>query len=218
MNAWVSLTSWSKNDQCAPGAYWSECDHGEKFGYHLLWSKSDQIALGAHWSENDQKDRMMTRQVLTQEGLLVHLLHALSDRDSAYLLWYLLAQRADETPLRSSRRAIHGDLGGVIGLTNVLTATNRLTDAGLITTRVYPRTFTEYRVNGHAVSGLLNRPLTTANFLPGILPREVPFVTRWNAGEQFCEVPDSAVDEGDSQPTAADQSDNLSPTENQHDQ
>lgn len=216
MNA---VSVWSKCDHIAPEAYWSKNDHTEEVSYHLFWSKCDHIAPEAHWSESDQKDRFnMTRHVLTPEGLLVHLMHALSDRDSAYLLWYLLAQRADVSPLRSSRRVIHSDLGGAIGLTNVLTATSRLIDVGLVSTRVYPKTFTEYRVDAHAVSELLGRPLSGANFLPGILPREIPFVTRWNAGEPFIEVPDPAVDDGECQSASADQPDNLSSTENKHDQ
>lgn len=213
----TAFPSWSKNDQCALGANWSNNDHSSLFGYHHHWSNNDQSAPRAHWSENDQKDTMMVERLeLTPESLLVRLMHALNDRDSAYLLWYLLAQRADLNPLRTSRRAIHADLGGTVGLTNVLTATNRLVESGLISTRVYPRTFTEYRVMDHAVAELLVRQPPAANFLPGLKPREVPFVTRWNSGESFIEVPNAAG--GENRFDAVDQSDNLSDTEIQHDQ
>lgn len=119
--------------------------------------------------------------MLTNELLLVRFMHALGDKDSAFLLWYLLAQEGDVHRLRLSRRTIHGDLGGTIGLSNVLVATTRLVNAGLISTRVHPRTFTEYSVDANAVAALLKRPLPQANFLPGITPSNFPFLARLNA-------------------------------------
>lgn len=126
--------------------------------------------------------------MLTNESLLVRFIHALGDKDSAFLLWYLLAQDGDANCLRLSRRTIHSDLGGAIGLSNVLVATSRLVNAGLISIRVHPRTYTEYSVDANAVIALLKRPLPPANFLPGIAPSHIPFLTRANAHASFDRV------------------------------
>ena len=123
--------------------------------------------------------------MLTNESLLVRFMHALGDKDSAFLLWYLLAQEGDANRLRLSRRTIHGDLGGTVGLSNVLVATNRLVNAGLLSIRVHPRTYTEYSVDADAVAALLQRPLPQANFLPGIAPTNFPFLARLNAVASF---------------------------------
>lgn len=168
-----------------PGWCGQKVTSGSKGSTLHVWSESVHSALGAAWAENDQGVKeLMTTDQLTSEGLLVRLLHALNDRDSAYLLWYLLAQQADTGPLKTSRRAIHSDLGGVVGLTNIRIATNRLVEAGLIEVRVHPKTFTEYRVVSEALTELIQAPLLDANFLPGVRPTELAFLKKWNAEHQ----------------------------------
>lgn len=214
-SAALHVRRWSENDHIACRAYWSEFDQRNSLKYHPVWSDFDHIARRAYWSEIDQQEtRLNTRFLLSNESLVLRLMYALDDRDGALLLWYLLAQQADTSPLRTSRRAIHADMGGLVGLTNLLGATSRLARAGLIETRVYPRTFTEYRVRLPELRTLLNHPLPQINFVPGIEP-DVPFVRRWNEGQEALEVPVEVL--ADDQSTEADQSDNLSSTEKDDD-
>jgi hypothetical protein len=113
----------------------------------------------------------------TNQQLLVDLIHRLGDYEEAMLLQLLLAWRADQTPLRSGKRKLQEQLGAVISVAGVERATTRLMNQGLITTRVYPNTYTEFRIDVEALDALLAEPIPDTKWFPGVSSEPIHYLT-----------------------------------------
>lgn len=114
---------------------------------------------------------------MTTDQLFIALIHRLADYEEAMVMQLLLAWDADRTPLRSGKRKLQQALGPSVSEKGVWRAVERLTHQGLVSTKVYPNTYTEYTVNAEAIEALLAEPLPTLKWLPGVSQEPIHFLT-----------------------------------------
>lgn len=115
---------------------------------------------------------------------LLHRLRKYADGkySDAMLLHYLLRQGADGTEFKTTAVKVALDaLSGCINRRDVQRSIDRLTELGLISTRVHANTRTHFKVNREAVLALLAKPLPRN--LPGIDERHFPFLDEWSASQ-----------------------------------
>ena len=112
----------------------------------------------------------------TNQELFIDLIHHLGDYEEAMVLQLLLAWRADQTPLRSGKRKLQEQFPTLISVAGVERAISRLMSQGLITTRVYPNTYTEYRINAEALDQLLAEPIPATKWFPGVSNEPIPYL------------------------------------------
>jgi hypothetical protein len=113
---------------------------------------------------------------------LLHRLHKFEQGkySDAMLLHYLLRQGADDTEFKSTAVKVALDaLAGCLNRRDVQRSIERLTQLGLIATRVHANTRTHFTVNRDAVLALLAKPLPRN--LPGIDERHFGFLDEWKA-------------------------------------
>jgi hypothetical protein len=113
---------------------------------------------------------------VTNQELFVDLIHRLADYEEAMVLQLLLALRADMAPLRSGKRKLQEQLGAAISEANVQRAIGRLALQGLITTRVYPNTYTEFRINVEALDALLCESIPATKCFPGVSSEPIHYL------------------------------------------
>jgi hypothetical protein len=94
---------------------------------------------------------------MTSDDLFWRLVVAMRTVDEAALLWWLAAVRADEHAHRSSNRAVSRQLGDAVTRKTLDRTARRLTEAGTLTTRVLRNRYTEYRLDGVALAGIVQR-------------------------------------------------------------
>lgn len=114
---------------------------------------------------------------MTNDQLFIALIHKLADYEEAMVLQLLLAWDADRKPLRSGKRKLQQALGASISEPSVQRAVGRLVDQGLIATKVYPNTYTEYTVDVESLEELLAEPLEPLKWLPGVSQEPIHFLT-----------------------------------------
>lgn len=114
---------------------------------------------------------------MTNEQLFIELTHRLADYEEAMVLQLLLAWDADLKPLRSGKRKLQQALGSAVSIPGTERAICRLVAQGLVSTKVYPNTYTEYTVNAEAIDALLAEPLPTLKWLPGVSQEPIHFLT-----------------------------------------
>lgn len=115
---------------------------------------------------------------------LLHRLRKYADGkySDAMLLHYLLRQGADDAEFKTTAVKVALDaLYGCINRRDVQRSIDRLTELGLISTRVHANTRTHFTVNRDAVLALLAKPLPRN--LPGIDERHFPFLDEWAAAQ-----------------------------------
>lgn len=124
---------------------------------------------------------------MDSKSLFNELLHRLSKYENgkysdAMLLHYLLRQGADGEEFKSTAVKVALDaLSGCLNRWEVQRSIERLTQLGLISTRVHANTRTHFTVNREAVLALLAKPLPRN--LPGIDERHFPFLDEWRAAQ-----------------------------------
>lgn len=124
---------------------------------------------------------------MDSKALFNELLHRLRKYEDgkysdAMLLHYLLRQGADGTEFKTTAVKVALDaLSGCINRRDVQRSIDRLTELGLISTRVHANTRTHFTVNREAVLTLLAKPLPRN--LPGIDERHFPFLDEWVAAQ-----------------------------------
>jgi len=119
---------------------------------------------------------------MTNNEFFIRVLHALQDYDEAMVLGLLIAYRADDSPVRLSNRSLaEVHLGGMLSKLQVQRAVARLVKRGLLRTRVYPKTWTEYTVPPESLAELLAEPLPDVSTIPGISDQPIPFLVRLQA-------------------------------------
>lgn len=114
---------------------------------------------------------------MTNEQLFIALVHRLADYEEAMVLQLLLTLDADRKPLRSGKRKLQQSLGASVSVRGAERAVSRLVAQGLITTKVYPNTYTEYTVNVESLEELLAEPLEPLKWLPGVSQEPIHFLT-----------------------------------------
>ncbi len=134
---------------------------------------------------------------------ILHRLHKYEDGkySDALLLHYLLRQGAEEAEFKTTAVKVALDaMSGCINRRDVQRSIVRLTEMGLISTRVHANTRTHFSVNRDAVLALLARPLPRN--LPGIDERFFPFLNDWHESQRAAtsqhpsnEAPASRLDE-----------------------
>ena len=133
---------------------------------------------------------------MDSKALFNELLHRLSKYEDgkysdAMLLHYLLRQGADGIEFKTTAVAVALDaLAGCLNRRDVQRSTERLTNMGLISTRVHANTRTHFTVNREAVLALLAKPLPRN--LPGIDARHFPFLDEWRAVQTNAASADAA--------------------------
>lgn len=143
---------------------------------------------------------------MDSKALFVELLHRLRKFEDgkysdAMLLHYLLRQGANEAEFKTTAVKVALDaLSGCLNRWEVQRSIVRLTEMGLISTRVHANTRTHFSVNRDAVLALLARPLPRN--LPGIDERSFPFLDDWHESQRAAtspypsnEAPASRLDE-----------------------
>lgn len=114
---------------------------------------------------------------LRNQELFINLIHRLGDYEEAMVLHLLLAWRADQTPLRSGKRKLQEQFTERLSVWGVERAIFRLVDQGLVTTRVYPNTYTEFRINVEALDALLAEPIPATKWFPGVSSEPIHYLT-----------------------------------------
>ena len=133
---------------------------------------------------------------MDSKALFNELLHRLRKHEDgkysdAMLLHYLLRQGADETEFKSTAVKVALDaLAGCLNRWEVQRSIDRLSQLGLISTRVHANTRTHFTVNREAVLALLAKPLPRN--LPGIDERHFPFLDEWKAAQTTAGSADAA--------------------------
>lgn len=133
---------------------------------------------------------------MDSKALFNELLHRLRKHEDgkysdAMLLHYLLRQGADETEFKSTAVKVALDaLAGCLNRWEVQRSIDRLSQLGLISTRVHANTRTHFTVNREAVLALLAKPLPRN--LPGIDERHFPFLDEWKAAQTTAGAADAA--------------------------
>lgn len=133
---------------------------------------------------------------MDSKALFNELLHRLRKHEDgkysdAMLLHYLLRQGADETEFKSTAVKVALDaLAGCLNRWEVQRSIDRLSQLGLISTRVHANTRTHFTVNRGAVLALLAKPLPRN--LPGIDERHFPFLDEWKAAQTTAGSADAA--------------------------
>jgi hypothetical protein len=148
-------TKWPETGQPAPGAYWPTPGHR---GPSAQWSTYLEL-------------------LMTNQQLFIELIHRLGDYEESMVLQLLLAWRADQAPVRSGKRKIHEQFPEALTVRGVERAVARLIEQDLITTRVYPNTYTEFRVNVEALEVLLSEPIPATKCFPGISTEPIHYLT-----------------------------------------
>lgn len=113
---------------------------------------------------------------------LLHRLRKFEDGkySDAMLLHYLLRQGADGSEFKTTAIKVALDaLHGCLNRWEVQRSIVRLSQLGLISTRVHANTRTHFSVNRQAVLALLAKPLPRN--LPGIDERHFPFLDEWKS-------------------------------------
>jgi hypothetical protein len=116
---------------------------------------------------------------MNEKDFLLQLIYRLKEVDTAFLLYFLIAGKADQTSQKTSLTTLAQNmLGGHLTKSQVMRATQKLIARGLITTTVYPKTSTSYSVNVSAVYALFDQPLAWCRWLPGLSNEtiEIPFL------------------------------------------
>lgn len=135
---------------------------------------------------------------MDSKALFVELLHRLNKYEDgkysdAMFLHYLLRQGAHEVEFKTTAVKVALDaMSGSINRRDVQRSIVRLTEMGLISTRVHANTRTHFSVHREAVLDLLARPLPRN--LPGIDEREFSFLTDWRESQSSATSP-SQTDE-----------------------
>ena len=112
----------------------------------------------------------------------------------AMLLHYLIRQGADDVEFKSTAVKVALDaLAGCVNRRDVQRSIERLTQLGLISTRIHANTRTHFTVNRDAVLALLAKPLPRN--LPGLDERSFPFLDQWTSAQSV-----GAPIEADSEP------------------
>jgi DNA-binding MarR family transcriptional regulator len=133
---------------------------------------------------------------MDSKALFNELLHRLRKYEDgkysdAMLLHYLLRQGADDSEFKSTAVKVALDaLSGCLNRWEVQRSIDRLSQLGLISTRVHANTRTHFTVNREAVLALLAKPLPRN--LPGIDERHFPFLDEWKAAQKAAGSADSA--------------------------
>lgn len=125
---------------------------------------------------------------MDSKALFNELLHRLRKYEDgkysdAMLLHYLLRQGADVVEHKTTSVKVALDaLAGCLNRHDVQRSTVRLSQLGLISTRVHANTRTHFTVNRAAVLALLAKPLPRN--LPGIDERHFPFLDEWRTAQK----------------------------------
>lgn len=133
---------------------------------------------------------------MDSKALFNELIHRLSKYEDgkysdAMLLHYLLRQGADDAEYKTTAVKVAFDaLAGCLNRRDVQRSTERLSQLGLISTRVHANTRTHFTVNREAVLALLAKPLPRN--LPGIDERHFPFLDEWRAAQTTAGSADAA--------------------------
>lgn len=113
---------------------------------------------------------------MTSHELFVRLAYALDQHDDACLLMVLLARNAVDQSRRLTTTTIaERDTPGHMDRNRVKRATDRLVARGLIRTRVYVKTWTEYTIDGAALRALLANSAERLSKLPGLDGQSIAF-------------------------------------------
>lgn len=124
---------------------------------------------------------------MDSKTLFNELLHRLTKYEGgkysdAMLLHYLLRQGADDTEFKTTAVKVALDaMSGCLNRWDVQRSLGRLTNMGLISTRVHANTRTHFTVKRDAVLALLAKPLPRN--LPGLDERSFPFLDEWAAAQ-----------------------------------
>jgi hypothetical protein len=116
---------------------------------------------------------------MNEKDFLLQLIYRLKEVDAAFLLYFLMASKADQKPQKTSFSSLAQNmLGGHLSTLQVRRATQKLIARGLITTVVYPKTSTSYSVDVSAVYALFDQPLAWCRWLPLLSEEtiEIPFL------------------------------------------
>jgi hypothetical protein len=133
---------------------------------------------------------------MDSKALFNELLHRLRKYEDgkysdAMLLHYLLRQGADDSEFKSTAVKVALDaLSGCLNRWEVQRSIDRLSQLGLISTRVHANTRTHFTVNREAVLALLAKPLPRN--LPGIDERHFPFLDEWKTAQKAAGSADAA--------------------------
>ena len=119
---------------------------------------------------------------MTNSEFFIALNHLLRDYDEAVVLAMLVALDADEQPLRSTpAKLAQVHLDRCLADFSIRRAAERLTQRGLVSTRVHPHRWTEYSVDPVALTALLAQPLPDGPYVPGLSKEPIGFLTRLSA-------------------------------------
>lgn len=133
---------------------------------------------------------------MDSKALFNELLHRLRKYEDgkysdAMLLHYLLRQGADDSEFKSTAVKVALDaLSGCLNRWEVQRSIDRLSQLGLISTRVHANTRTHFTVKREAVLALLAKPLPRN--LPGIDERHFPFLDEWKTDQKAAGSADAA--------------------------
>ena len=133
---------------------------------------------------------------MDSKALFNELLHRLRKYEDgkysdAMLLHYLLRQGADDAEFKTTAVKVALDaLAGCLNRRDVQRSIVRLSQLGLISTRVHANTRTHFTVNREAVLALLAKPLPRN--LPGIDERHFPFLDEWKTAQKTAGSADAA--------------------------
>lgn len=109
---------------------------------------------------------------MTNERLLIELVHRLCKYSDAMVLYAVLEQHADIEDFKTTTTKISLDfLGAIIEKKQVQRALERLQERGLLEVRTHANYRTHIKVDREAVDALLRQPVSP--YLPGL--REVSF-------------------------------------------
>lgn len=133
---------------------------------------------------------------MDSKALFNELLHRLRRYEDckysdAMLLHYLLRQGADDAEFKTTAVKVALDaLAGCLNRRDVQRSIVRLSQLGLISTRVHANTRTHFTVKREAVLALLAKPLPRN--LPGIDGRHFPFLDEWKTAQKSAGSADAA--------------------------
>jgi hypothetical protein len=114
---------------------------------------------------------------MSDAELFFRLSIALENYDQALVMTVLLAVEADSQPFRCTQSKLATRyLGGLLNRNRVDRAIERLHAKGLVATRIYPKTWSEYTVDGPALAALLRKPLPPHALIPGVSHDPIPFI------------------------------------------
>lgn len=112
---------------------------------------------------------------MTNQQLLVNLIHSLKRYDDAVVLYVCLQQGADAAEFKTTATSIAFDrLEGQIGKKQVQRSLERLSGVGLIELRTHSNYRTHIRVNHETIHVLMGQLVNS--YLPGLRDEVFPFL------------------------------------------